>query len=98
MKKTPYISLILILLTTIFFTGCEEMNSRVEDQLNNINEHAEELDSAVNRGLDKVESLDSTIDAKSKKIRDLDSMVRKTGTRIDSIVTRGSEEINRRIN
>ena len=98
MKNTRYLSLILILLATTFFTGCEEMNSRVEDQLNNINEHAEELDSAVNRGLDKVERLDSTITAKSEKIRDLDSMVRKTGNRIDSLVSKSSEDINRRIN
>ena len=94
MKNKTNIAKILILMATTVFTGCQDMNSRVEDQLDNINKRAEELDSAVNRGLDKVEDLDSTISAKTDKIRDLDSIVRKTGTRIDSIVTKSTEKVN----
>lgn len=90
-------SYLLLLAAIGLFTGCQEMNSRVEDQLNSINQHAEDLDSAVNRGLDRVERLDSTITSKTKKIKDLDSLVRKTTTRIDSIVNRNTEEINRRL-
>lgn len=94
MKNNTNIAIILILIATGLFTGCQEMNSRVENQLDNINKRAEELDSAVNRGLDKVEDLDSTISAKTEKIRDLDSIVRKTGSRIDSIVTKSTEKVN----
>lgn len=98
MKNKSYLSILVLLVLTGVFTGCQEMNSKMEDQLDNINKRAEELDSAVNRGLDKVENLDSTINAKSKKIRNLDSIVRKTTTRIDSIVNKSTEEINRRVN
>ncbi|WP_143544396.1 hypothetical protein [Salinimicrobium sediminis] len=94
MKNNTNIAIILILMATGLFTGCQEMNSRVEDQLDHINKRAEELDSAVNSGLDKVEDLDSTISAKTEKIRDLDSIVRKTGSRIDSIVTKSTEKVN----
>lgn len=90
--------LVLLLVASLFFTGCKEMDSRVNEQLDNINKRAEELDSAVNRGLDKVENLDSTITAKSKRIKNLDSIVRKTGNRIDSLVNDRTEEINRRLN
>lgn len=70
----------------------------MEEQLDNLNERTEELDSAVNRGLDRVENLDSTINAKTKKIKNLDSLVRKTTSRIDSIVTKNTDEINRQLN
>lgn len=70
----------------------------MEEELDNINKRAEELDSAVNKGLDKVEDLDSTISAKTKRIKNLDSIVRKTSTRIDSIVNKSTDEINRQIN
>ena len=94
MNKRSYLLILVLLFVSGLFTGCQEMNSRVEDQLDNINKRAEELDSAVNRGLDKVEDLDSTISAKTEKIRDLDSIVRKTGTRIDSVVTKSTEKVN----
>lgn len=97
MRNKSYLFLLILLAATSLFTGCQDMNSRVEDQLNNINQHAEDLDSAVNRGLDRVENLDSTITSKTRKIRDLDSMVRKTTSRIDSIVNKSTEEINRRV-
>ncbi len=82
----------------VSFSGCQEVNSRVQEQLDSIEQHAEDIDSAVNKGLDKVEDLDSTITAKSRQLKSLDSIVRKTGTRLDSIVTKGAEEVNRRLN
>lgn len=91
-------TLVLLLSVSLLFTGCQEMTSKMDEQLDNINKRAEDLDSAVNRGLDKVENLDSTITAKSKRIKDLDSIVRKTTTRIDSLVNDRAEDINRRLN
>lgn len=97
MNNKSYLPILMLFIMTMVFTGCEEMNSRVDEQLNNINQRAEELDSAVSKGLDRVESLDSTITAKSQKIRNLDSITRKTTSRIDSLLTKGAEEINTRI-
>ncbi|WP_029033218.1 hypothetical protein [Salinimicrobium terrae] len=88
----------LLLGMSVILTGCQEMSSKMDEQLDNINKRAEELDSAVNRGLDKVENLDSTITAKSKRIKNLDSIVRKTTTRIDSLVNKSAKEINRGLN
>lgn len=89
---------LLIFSFSALLISCEEMNSKMEEQLNNINENAVQLDSAVNRGLDKVESLDSTITSKTDRIKDLDSVVRNTGTRIDSIVNNSAREINNQLN
>lgn len=96
MKNISFVLIVLLFATSL--TGCQEMNSKMEEQLDSLEKRAEELDSAVNKGLDKVENLDSTITAKSKRIRNLDSIVRKTTTRIDSIVTESTGEINRRLN
>ena len=82
----------------VLLTGCEEVNSKMEKELDNLNQRAEELDSAVNKGLDKVEDLDSTINAKTRKIKNLDSIVRKTTSRIDSIVIKNTDKINRQLN
>lgn len=87
---------LMVVCISIAFTSCEDMNSRIDEQLDNINNSAEDIDSAVNRGLDQVENIDSTITAKSKRIKDLDSVVRKTTTRIDSLVNKN--EINRLLN
>ena len=89
---------LLILSVSAIFTGCQEMNSKVDEQLDRINDRAEELDSAVNQGLDKVEDLDSTISAKTRRLKNLDSVVRKTSIRIDSLVNKSTEEIDRRLN
>lgn len=98
MKNKYYLFILTLLTASTILTGCQEMNSNVEKQLDNLNKRAEELDSAVNKGLDKVDNLDSTINAKTKRIKNLDSIVRRTTTRIDSIVDKNTEEINRRIN
>lgn len=89
---------LLILSFSVFLTGCEEMNSKMEEQLDNINDRAVQLDSSVNKGLDEIESLDSTITSKTDRLKDLDSVVRKTGTRIDSMVNKSAQEINRQLN
>lgn len=86
---------LFIFSSSIVLLSCQEVTSGLDEQLNKIDKHAEELDSAVNRGLDKVESLDSTITAKSQKIKNLDSIVRKTTKRIDSLVSKSSSEVNR---
>ena len=89
--KTQYIPFkktILLLTFSILLTGCEEMNSKMENQLDNINARAVQLDSVVNDGLNKVEKIDSTITSKTRQIKDLDSLVQKTGTRIDSLMNR----------
>lgn len=91
-------SFLLILFASALLTGCQEMNSKMEEQLDNLSERAEELDSAVNKGLNKVDELDSIVNARTKRIKNLDSIVRKTTTRIDSLVNEKTSEINRQLN
>ena len=84
MKQLIKYSLIL-LITGFFLTSCSESRKNATEKLNEWNEQAEELNTAVDDGLKKVESLDSVVRSKTGKIREYDSLIKRSTSRIDSI-------------
>ena len=79
--------IILPLLMMVLFISCSEMSKKVEDQLNDLTNKAESLDSLVNKEIDKVMELDSIINLEGNKVKVLDSLINKSSSRIDSIAT-----------
>jgi hypothetical protein len=79
------LKLILPLLMMVLFISCSEMSKKVEDQLNDLTNKAESLDSLVNKEIDKVMELDSIINLEGNKVKVLDSLINKSSSRIDSI-------------
>jgi len=77
--------IILPLLMMVLFISCSEMSKKVEDQLNDLTNKAESLDSLVNKEIDKVMELDSIINLEGNKVKVLDSLINKSSSRIDSI-------------
>ena len=78
--------IILSLLMMVLFISCNEVSKKVEDQLNDLTNKAESLDSLVNKEIDKVMALDSIINLEGNKVKVLDSLINKSSSRIDSIV------------
>jgi predicted site-specific integrase-resolvase len=79
------LKLILPLMIMVLFISCSEMSKKVEDQLNDLTNKAQSLDSLVNKEIDKVMELDSIINLEGKKVKVLDSLINKSSSRIDSI-------------
>ena len=77
--------IILPLLMMVLFISCNEVSKKVEDQLNDLTNKAESLDSLVNEEIDKVMALDSIINLEGNKVKVLDSLINKSSSRIDSI-------------
>ena len=77
--------IILPLLMIVLFISCSEMSKKVEEQLNDLTNKAESLDSLVNKEIDKVMALDSIINLEGKKVKVLDSLINESSSRIDSI-------------
>ncbi len=79
------LKLILPLMIMVLFISCSEMSKKVEDQLNDLTNKAQSLDSLVNKEIDKVMELDSIINLEGNKVKVLDSLINKSSSRIDSI-------------
>ena len=65
--------------------ACSETRKRATDKLNELNQQAEELNSAVDDGFKKVESLDSVVRSGSEQLKQYDSLIKKNSSKIDSI-------------
>lgn len=87
-----------ILLLSLALISCENLDKKLEDKLNLINDKAQKLDSLVNQELDKVESLDSIINQESEKVKVLDSLINNSSSRVDSLVNGKIDRINRILN
>ena len=92
------LKILLSFLLIMVFSSCEDLEKKVEDKLNFINEKAVKLDSLVNRELDKVDALDSIIDIETDKIQQLDSLIDRSSSRVDSLVNGKLERINSILN
>lgn len=80
--------LLLAFLSVALFTSCENVTSSVENQLDQLTNKANELDSVINTEMDKVIKLDSIINLEDLKIKKLDSIVEKTSSNLDSILNK----------
>jgi hypothetical protein len=69
------LKIILPLIMMMLFLSCNEMSKKVEEQLNDLTNKAESLDSLVNREIDKVMALDSIINLEGNKVKVLDSLI-----------------------
>lgn len=76
---------ILLLAVIVIATSCGDLNQKVEDKLNLLNNKADKLDSIVNNELKKVNTLDSLIEKEGSKVKRLDSLIDKSTSKIDSI-------------
>lgn len=84
MKKIKKGSL-LIVLSIGFFTSCSDISKKVEDRLIELDTKTEQLDSIVNREIDRVMELDTLINYENIKVEKLDSLIEKNASKIDSI-------------
>jgi hypothetical protein len=96
MKSSPFTFAIILL--SLALISCENLDKKLEDKLNLINDKALKLDSLVNQELDKVESLDSIINQESEKVKVLDSLINNSSSRVDSLVNGKIDRINRILN
>lgn len=79
-------AMITACVSILIFTSCENITSKVETQLDQLNERTNQLDSVINKEMDKVMKLDSVINLEDLKIKKLDSLVEKTSSNLDSIL------------
>lgn len=79
-------------------TSCGDISKKAEEKLNELNQKTDELDSLVNKELDKVKALDTLIDAERNKVKKLDSLVNKTTTKLDSLSKDKIKTLKNRIN
>ena len=86
----------ILLITTIFLVSCSESRKRATEKLNELNQQAEELNSAVDDGLKKIESFDSVVRTGAGQIKEYDSLIKRNSSKIDSIAkkkTKAWEEL-----
>ena len=107
-SRIPFVFLFVL----VFSTSCENLEKKLQDKVNLINEKAasldslmnkellkvNSLDSLINRELDKVDSLDAMINRELEKVNSLDSLLNKTSTTVDSLVQGKGDRINRIVN
>ncbi len=68
MKNFNY-AIITAGVSILIFTSCENITSKVENQLGQLNERTNQLDSVINKEMDKVMKLDSIINLEDLKIK-----------------------------
>ncbi|RIW15719.1 hypothetical protein D0X99_09855 [Algoriphagus lacus] len=102
----------ILLFLLVVTTSCENLEGKLQEKVNLINEKAESLDSLmnkelgkvnsldslINRNLDKADSLDAMINKELEKVNSLDSLINDTASKVDSMVKGKADRINRIIN
>lgn len=76
---------LLLFMSIGFFTSCSDISKKVEDKLIELDTKTLQLDSLVNREMDKVMELDTLINFENIKVEKLDSLIEKNSSKIDSI-------------
>lgn len=79
------IASILIITSIGLLTSCDSMSEQAEQKMIELANKTMNLDSLVNREVDKVATLDSMINQEGNKVRKLDSLAEKTLLKLDSI-------------
>lgn len=80
--KVGTLGMIFLLLAA----SCGELSKRAEDKLNQLEQKTNELDSLVNKEVDKVKALDTLINLENKKVQKLDSLINKSSSKMDSLL------------
>lgn len=83
--KRPVNRSLLSIMAIGFFASCSDMGKKVEDKLIDLDTKAEQLDSLVNREVDRVMELDTLISSENARVKKLDSMIERNSSKIDSI-------------
>ncbi len=68
-----------------FFASCSDLGKKVEDRLIDLDTKAEQLDSLINREVDRVMQLDTLIGPENARVKKLDSIIERNSSKIDSI-------------
>jgi len=89
---------LIIIMPIGLFTSCGDINKKVEEQLYQLEQKTNQLDSIVNKEVDKVMALDTLINFENKKIQKLDSLINKSSTKLDSIINKKTKQIENIIN
>ena len=75
----------LLLFTAGLLASCEESRQKATEQLNELNQKTEELNTVLDDGLQKIGSLDSVVRSGAEQIKEYDSLVTRSTSRLDSI-------------
>lgn len=87
-----------IIAITALLTSCDDMGKKAEEKLKQLEQKTNNLDSLVNKELDKVIALDTLINFENEKIKKLDSLINKKTSKLDSIISNKSKQLENIIN
>lgn len=90
MKQLLKNSFILII-TAGFLASCSESRKQATEKLNELNERAAELNSAVDDGFKTIESFDSVVKSGADQIKEYDSLIKSSTSKIDSMAREKAE-------
>lgn len=98
MMKNKLKSSLLLIVTIGIFTSCDDVTQEVEEKLNGLNKKAEQLDSLINKEVDKVMALDTLINLESDKVKKLDSLINNSSSKLDAIIDKNIKTVEKIIN
>ncbi len=94
MDKVLKTSIILALISVAFYS-CGDVSRKVDEKLDQLLKKTESLDSLLNKEVDKVLTLDSLIDKEHQKVLKLDSLIQKSSSKLDSVVNKITNPVNK---
>lgn len=82
--------------TTLFFSSsCNQINQKIDDELNKIQSKADSIDSLVNKKVDQVKQIDSMIQNGTNQVKKIDTLVQKSQNQLDSLKRKGTQMIEK---
>jgi hypothetical protein len=77
------------------FFSCGNVGSEVDSRLEKLLNKTETLDSLINKEVNKVLTLDSLIDKEHEKVKKLDTLINRSSSQFDSLTKQGGKLIEK---
>lgn len=79
----------------LFTTSCNQINQKIDNELNQIQSKADSIDSLVNKKVDQVKQIDSMIQKGTNQVKKIDTLVQKSQSQLDSLKKKGNQMIEK---
>ena len=83
--RISFLNMFGVFVLLFFWSSCGEINQKIDDKMDALNQSVESLDSLANDKMNRVQRLDTLVNNKMEKLQKMDSLVNRNRSKLDSL-------------